>query len=480
MRTDIHFGTDGWRGLIADDFTFSNVRRVAQAIAAYVLKHEDAGRGVAVGYDTRFASPRAADLVAETLAAAGIPVLLSNDYVPTPVVSFTVHHHQLAAGVVVTSSHNPWNWNGLKVKARYGGSASPEIMKKIEEELRSGAAPRGTPAAITKADFKPDYVQAITRLVDMKRIAGAGFRFVIDVMYGSGRGVLAGIFRQHGIEHVEIRNDVNPLFPDINPEPIEPHVRLAQEAVVRERAHAGFISDGDADRIGAVDENGAFVDPHRIFCILLHWMLARRQWPGEVARAFNSTHMADRIAARFGRRMHVTPIGFKYLGALMMERDVLIAAEESGGIGIKRHLPERDSTLNALLLAGVMAEEGKTLGQLVAQLQQEFGAHYYGRRDLHIPDEVKWAAIRRAEGDATTAVGRYHILRRESVDGVKLFLDAPRDGSGAEPWLLVRASGTEPLLRLYAEAASPDLMRDILGQAEEFVAAQTTTTARNG
>lgn len=466
--------------MIADDFTFSNVRRVAQAIASYVLKHEDASRGVAVGYDTRFASPRAADLVAETLAAAGIPVLLSDDYVPTPVVSFTVHHRQLAAGVVVTSSHNPWNWNGLKVKARYGGSASPEIMKRIEEELRAGAAPSGTAAAITKADFKPDYVQAITQLVEMERIARAGFRFVIDVMYGSGRGVLAGIFRQHGVEHVEIRNDVNPLFPDINPEPIEPHVRLAQETVVRERAHAGFISDGDADRIGAVDENGAFVDPHKIFCILLYWMLARRQWPGEVARAFNSTHMADRIAARFGRRMHVTPIGFKYLGALMMERDVLIAAEESGGIGIKRHLPERDSTLNALMLAGVMAEEGKTLGQLVAQLQQEFGAHYYGRRDLRIPDEVKWAAIRRAESDATTAVGRYRILRRENVDGVKLFLDAPRDGSGAEPWLLVRASGTEPLLRLYAEAAAPDLMRDILDQAEEFVSAQATTTAQHG
>ena len=453
------------------------MRRVAQAVASYVLKYEDAARGVAVGYDTRFASPRAAELVAEILAAAGIPVLLSNDYVPTPVVSFTVHHRGLAAGVVVTSSHNPWNWNGMKVKARYGGSASPAIMQKIEEELRAGAAPKGATATITSADFKPDYVEAITRLVDMERIARAGFRFVIDVMYGAGRGVLASIFRQHGIEHLEIRNEVNPLFPDINPEPIEPHVRLAQEAVVRERAHAGFLSDGDADRIGAVDENGAFVDPHKIFCILLRWMLARPAWPGEVARAFNATHMADRIAARFGRKMHVTPIGFKYLGALMMERDVMIAAEESGGIGIKRHLPERDSTLNALLLAGVMAEEGRTLAQLVAQLQQEFGAHYYGRRDLHMPDEVKWAAIRRAESDSTAVIGRYRLLRRESVDGIKLFLDAPHDHGGAEPWLLVRASGTEPLLRLYAEAASPDLVRDILDQAEEFVGASATAAA---
>jgi phosphomannomutase len=305
----------------------------------------------------------------------------------------------------------------------------------------------------------------------MERIARAGFRFVIDVMYGSGRGVLAGIFRQHGIEHVEIRNQVNPLFPGINPEPIEPHVRAAQEAVVRERAHAGFLCDGDADRIGAVDEKGSFVDPHKIFCILLRWMVARREWPGEVARAFNSTHMADRIAARFGRALHVTPVGFKYLAALMMERDVLIAAEESGGIGIRRHLPERDATLNALLLAGVMAEEGKTLAQLVEQVQQEFGPHYYLRRDLQVDEAAKESAIRRASDDKIGSLGGYKVLRRERVDGVKLYLDAPRAQNGAEPWLLLRASGTEHLLRLYAEAASPQLVADILGAAESFVRA---------
>ncbi len=443
---------------------------MAAAVASYVLKHEDATRGMAVGYDTRFASRRAAELAAETLAAAGIPVWLSNDYVPTPVVSFTVKHRGLAAGVVITSSHNPWNWNGLKVKASYGGSASPAIMKEIEGELRAGAVPPGGAAAkIESADFKPDYVQAITRLADMGGIARAGFRFVIDVMYGSGRGVLAGIFRQHGIEHVEIRNQVNPLFPGINPEPIEPHVLAAQEAVVREGAQAGFLCDGDADRIGAVDERGGFVDAHKVFCILLRWMVGSREWPGEVARAFNSTHMADRIAARYGRKLHVTPVGFKHLGALMMERDIVIAAEESGGIGIQRHLPERDSTLNALLLAGVMAEEGKTLAQLVEQLQQEFGPHYYLRRDLHVGEAAKESAIRRAADDKMASLGGYKILRRESIDGIKLYLDAPRERDGAEPWLLLRASGTEHLLRLYAEAASPRLVGDILGAAEAFV-----------
>jgi phosphomannomutase len=471
LPAEIQFGTDGWRAVIADDFTFDNVRRVAAAVASYVLKNEDAARGMAVGYDTRFASRRAAELVAETLAAAGIPVWLSNDYVPTPVVSFTVKHRGLAAGVVITSSHNPWNWNGLKVKARYGGSASPAVMKKIEEELRAGAAPKGTMAKIESADFKAEYVAAITLLVDLERIARAGFKFVIDVMHGSGRGVLAGIFRQHGIEHVEIRSEVNPLFPGINPEPIEPHVRAAQEAVVREHAHAGFLSDGDADRIGAVDERGGFVDAHKIFCILLRWILARREWPGEVARAFNSTHMADRIAARYGRTMHVTPVGFKYLGALMMERDIVIAAEESGGIGIQRHLPERDSTLNALLLAGVMAEEGKTLAQLVEQVQQEFGPHFYLRRDLHVAEAAKQSVIQRAADDKIGSLGGYKVLRRESIDGVKLYLDAPRERDGAEPWILFRVSGTEPLLRLYAEAASPQLVASILDAAEAFVSA---------
>jgi phosphomannomutase len=239
--------------------------------------------------------------------------------------------------------------------------------------------------------------------------------------------------------------------------------------VVREGAQAGFLSDGDADRIGAVDENGGFVDAHKIFCILLRWIVARRQWPGEVARAFNSTHMADRIAARFGRKLHVTPVGFKDLGALMMERDIVIAAEESGGIGIQRHLPERDSTLNALLLAGVMAEEGKTLARLVEQLQQEFGPHYYLRRDLPVAEAAKGSAIRRAADDKIGSLGGYKVLRRESLDGVKLYLDAPRERDGAEPWLLLRASGTEHLLRLYAEAASPRLVGDILGAAEAFV-----------
>ncbi|HKS72773.1 MAG TPA: hypothetical protein VJQ82_06210, partial [Terriglobales bacterium] len=249
---EIKFGTDGWRGVIADDFTFENVRRVAGAIAAYVLKHEDAWRGVIVGYDTRFASQRAARLVAEVIAGAGIPVNVASDYSPTPAISFAVKNSGAAGGVVITSSHNPWNWNGVKFKGKFGGSATPAIMKVIESEVRSGSMPGGERAPIDEVDLKAAYIPAICSFADLDRIRKANFKFAIDSMHGSGRGVLANIFTDHGISFVAIRQELNPLFPGINPEPIEPHVAMLQETVVREHCHAGFATDGDADRIGAV------------------------------------------------------------------------------------------------------------------------------------------------------------------------------------------------------------------------------------
>src|SRR5208283_1068834 len=278
--TQVKFGTDGWRGLIADDFTFDNVRRVAGTIAIYVLEHEAAALGVGgvVGYDTRFLSDRAARVVAEVLADAGIPVLLSNDYVPTPAVSYNVKKLGAAGGVMVTSSHNPWNWNGVKFKAKFGGSATPAIMKIIEDELdetmpsdssptlahktrKDGAPTRmsGAPAKIEEVDLKPAYVEAITQFADLDLIRRANFKFAIDSMYGSGRGILSKIFDAHGIRYVAIRQEVNPLFPGINPEPILPHVALLQETVVQEKCHTGLVTDGDADRIGAVAEDGSFV-----------------------------------------------------------------------------------------------------------------------------------------------------------------------------------------------------------------------------
>jgi phosphomannomutase len=467
--TEIKFGTDGWRGVIADDFTFDNVRRVAGAIASYVLKYEDSQRGVIIGYDTRFGSPGFARLVAGVIADAGIPVKLANDYSPTPAISHAVKQQGAAGGVMVTSSHNPWNWNGVKFKGKFGGSATPAIMKKVEEELRADAMPVGQATKIEEVDLKQAHIEAMCKFADLDLIAKAGFTFAVDSMYGSGRGVLAKIFSERGIKHVAIRQELNPLFPGINPEPIEPHIELLRQTVLKEKCHAGLAIDGDADRIGAVAEDGTFVDSHKCFAVLTRWLLERKKWPGDVVRAFNTTSMVDRIAAKYGRRLHECPIGFKYIADLMMEHDVVIGGEESGGIGYSRYLPERDGILNALLLANVMAEERKPLGQLVADLQREFGPHYYGRRDLHISDTVKQAAIQRACSGATTKLGSYGIVQKENMDGVKLFLDAPDHAKGAKAWVLLRASGTEPLLRVYSEAAAPELVAEILEQAKSFV-----------
>jgi phosphomannomutase len=470
--TQIKFGTDGWRGLIADDFTFDNVRMVARAIAGYVAKHEDPTHGVIIGYDTRFGSDRVARAVAEVIAAAGIPVRMANDYVPTPTVSYNVKKLGAAGGVMVTSSHNPWNWNGVKFKAKFGGSATPAIMKSIEEELAAESTQKSATinaAKIEDVDLKPAYVEAISQFADLDLISRANFKFAIDSMYGSGRGVLAKIFDAHNIRYVAIRQEVNPLFPGINPEPILPHIALLQETVVKEKCHAGLATDGDADRIGAVAEDGAFVDSHKCMCVLLNWLLQYKKWPGDVVRAFNTTGMMDRIAAKYGRKLYECNIGFKYIADLMMEHEILIGGEESGGIGYGRFLPERDGILNSLLLANVMAEEKKPLGQLVADLQKEFGPHYYGRRDLHISDEMKDGAIRRAGDPGTKKLGAYSILRKENRDGVKFYLDAPKPGNGAAPWVLFRASGTERMLRCYVEAATPELVEEILESGEQFV-----------
>jgi phosphomannomutase len=480
MPSEIKFGTDGWRGVIADDYTFENVRRVAGAIAAYVLKDENPARGIVVGYDTRFGSRRFAETTAEVIAGAGIPVKLANDYTPTPALSYAVKNMGAAGGVMITSSHNPWNWNGVKFKATYGGSATPAIIAKIEANVRAGAMPQAKAARIEEADFKPAYVEAITRFADLDKIAKAGFKFAIDCMYGAGRNMLSEIFKQRDIQYVQIRSEINPLFPGINPEPIEPHVRMLQETVVQEKCHAGFVTDGDADRIGAAAEDGSFVDSHKVYSILLQWLVTRKDWPGDVVRAFNTTRMLDRIAARHGRKLIECGIGFKYICDLMMDdsHQILVGGEESGGIGIQRHLPERDGILNSLLLANVMADEGKSLGQLVAALQSEYGPHYYSRRDLRVPNDVKEAAIARAADSATQKLGPYKILRKDNLDGIKFYLDTPVRNKGAEAWLLLRSSGTEPLMRIYCEASSPELVQELLEDAVAFVHAKTPAVAR--
>jgi phosphomannomutase len=471
----VKFGTDGWRGIIADDFTYANVRVAARAIANYVLKHEEPKCGVCIGWDTRFGSRNFARLVAEVMANAGIPVQLASEITPTPALSYAVRERKAAGGVMITSSHNPAEWNGVKYKASYGGSGRPSIMASIESYLNEPLPDAAKKARIEEVNFNPEYVTALARLVDLEGIKRSGYKFLIDSMYGCGRGIIGSIFSRLEIPYVEIRSELNPLFPGINPEPILPHIRATQLAVVAEKCDAGLITDGDADRIGAVDENGNVVDAHKIYAVLLKWLLERKQWPGEITRAFNTTKMLDRIAAKHGRKLHEHGIGFKYVCELMLERDILIGGEESGGVGISRHLPERDGLLNALLLANVMADEQMTLGELVRALQEEFGEHQYGRIDMHIDDALKIAAITRAceLGPGDTMAGM-QVLRVETMDGIKFFLENPAcvgKENAAETWLLLRASGTEPLLRVYCESCSTESVTAILEAARAFVLA---------
>jgi phosphomannomutase len=469
--TVVKFGTDGWRGIIADDFTYANVRVAAAAIANYILSDENPAAGVCIAYDTRFGSRSFAKVVAEVLASAGISVAMAAEITPTPALSYAVRERKAAGGVMITSSHNPAEWNGVKYKACYGGSGKPSIMTAIEGYLNKPLAKAAKPASIETVDFNPDYNAAIARFVDLDAIRASGYKFLVDCMYGAGRGVIAGIFTKAHIPFVEIRSEINPAFPGINPEPILPHIKATQIAVVAEKCDAGLITDGDADRIGAVDEYGNVVDAHKILSLLTYWLLERKKWPGEVTRAFNTTKMIDRIAAKYGRKLNEHGIGFKYVVDLMLEKEILIGGEESGGMGISKHLPERDGLLNSLLLANVMADEKKTLGQLVAALQEEFGEHQYGRVDMHIDEAVKQNAIARAKAGMADFAGM-KVLRVETLDGIKFFLDNPGCAgrkSAAETWLLLRASGTEPLLRVYCESCSMESVAKVLEAAQAFV-----------
>jgi phosphomannomutase len=472
----IKFGTDGWRGVIADDFTFANVRTAAEAIAAYIHAKEDPSKGLCIAYDTRFGSKAFARAGAEVVAATGIPVMLAQAVTPTPALSFGVRERRAAGGIMITSSHNPPQWNGVKYKAWYGGSGKPSIMAEIESFLGKPPIRPAVSASIEEVDFLPTYLKAIENFADLDLIAHSGMKFCIDSMYGAGGTILSNIFARIGVANVAIRSNPDPLFPGINPEPIEPHIRALGEATVANHCHAGLCTDGDADRIGATDEHGNFVDPHKIYSVLLSWVLRRKGWPGAVTRAFNTTKMLDRIAAKHGRELIEHGIGFKFVCDCMLEREIVMGGEESGGIGFQRHLPERDGLLNSLLLANVMAEEGKTLGELVADLQSEYGEHQYGRIDLHIPDDLKTSAIARAkalkQGDPVFA--GMPTLRTETLDGVKFYLDNPESRTkpnAAETWLLLRASGTEPLLRIYTESCSKESVARLLESARAFALA---------
>jgi len=469
----IVFGTDGWRGIIADDFTYENVRKVSYAIARYILRAANAANGVLVGYDNRFSSEHFARAAAETIAMTGTPVWLAEAPCPSPAISLLVRQHQAAGGIMITASHNPPRWNGIKLKASYGSSALPSIVAQVEAELREvltndiPTLPH-RPELLRSIDILTPYLDTLDKLIDWEKVRSAGMRFVVDPMHGAARGLLAALMRRHGVVCDEIRGTRDPLFGGVNPEPIEPHVAALRDALRSGNYDAGFAADGDGDRIGAMDRDGTFITPHQVFAILLWHLAGTRKLSGDVAKTFSTTKLLDKIAARFGRKVHEVPVGFKYICELMLEQNILIGGEESGGIGVNFHLPERDATVVALLLAEVMAWPRKSLGELVAQLHAEFGEHHYGRLDLDsLRPGQKERAIEHFSAPKLQSFLEWPVVRRENLDGVKAYL-------GDVGWVMVRASGTEPMLRVYAETTSPTTTRRVLNAVGELVSNRTS------
>ncbi|MFN7035425.1 MAG: phosphoglucomutase/phosphomannomutase family protein [Bellilinea sp.] len=481
----IHFGTDGWRAVISDTFTFNNLRLVAQAIADAVatdgwLNGQGNGlnpdaRVMVVGFDTRFLSDRYAAEAARVLAANGYKVHLAQADAPTPAISYAVRHLNAIGGIMITASHNAPRYNGVKLKAAFGGSASPEQCRKVEVYLNDNEAQARGPnlmefeqarqlSLIQRFNPIPAYADHLRRLIDFDLIAENPQRIVVDSMYGSGRGVIRSILQGSGCEVFEIRGEMNPGFGGVHPEPISRYLGALAGAISTGAGSFGLATDGDADRIGAMDERGNFVDPHKIMALALRYLVKKRGWQGSVVRTVSTTRMIDRLAHKYGLPLHETPVGFNHIADFMLKEDVLIGGEESGGISFKGHIPEGDGILMGLLIVEMVADSGGSLVDLVDDLLSEVGPAFYERRDLRLKHPVaKDKMTARLQNEAPAQIGGETIVEVSTRDGVKYILSD-------DSWLLIRPSGTEPVLRVYAEGRSMEMVKELLRYGEQVAA----------
>ena len=467
-ESPVKFGTDGWRAIIGETFTFDNVRACAQAVADHFAATYGADRHVVVGYDTRFLSDEFAMAVARVVAGNGFRVELADRPAPTPALSYRIIESNACGGIVVTSSHNPFRWNGIKVKPHYGGSASPEIVADIERRVPAilahpssiKLAPAGT-SEITQFNPVPGYLATLSKQVDVARIRSAGLRVAVDPMYGAGAGLLGELLSGGGTSVTEIHTDRNPLFPGIRaPEPIEQNLGDFLALMAGGTFAAGIATDGDADRVGLVDEKGVYVDQLRTFALLVNYLLGQRGLRGPIVRSITTTGMANLLARHYGVECYETPVGFKHIGPLMMETGALIGGEESGGYGFRGHLPERDGILAGLYLLDAFAAAGKPPSDLLKDVFAITGPHYYERLDFDLEPGANAAVKARLDAAHPTDIAGHAVVARDTVDGWRFTLD--------QGWLLFRLSGTEPLVRIYTEVRDQALVQPVLRAGKQI------------
>ena len=464
----ITFGTDGWRGLIAEDFTFANVRLCAQATVDLLRKQGNQQRGLLIGYDTRFGSERFAAAVAEVAAGNRTTAMLCDRPAPTPAIAHNLVARDAGGGVVITASHNAAEWNGFKYKPDYGGSASEEIIEQLEEQI-AAAVRSGAPASITLGegltnglveylDPEPSYLGHLSGLIDIGAIRSSGLKVVADPMHGAGGGYFSKLLSGGDASISEIRSERNPAFPGMSqPEPIARNLGRLTKAVRRRRAEVGLATDGDADRLGLVDETGRFITTLQTFALLCMHQLEVLKNSGPIVRSITMTSMVDRLAELHGVRVFETPVGFKHLAPVMIRERALLAGEESGGYAFRGSVPERDGVLSGLMLLDLMVKTGQTVSELLKSLEEKVGPHHYDRLDLKLDRAQRMSAVTGLSSARPRTLGGKLVENVDTQDGFRFVL---QDGF----WALVRFSGTEPLLRIYAEAESPEAVSLLLNE----------------
>lgn len=468
----IKFGTDGWRAVISEDFTFENVARVSQAIADYFKKRalESQNKStpeMVVGYDMRFLSEKYAQIVSEVLTGNGIKTYLINKPSPTPMVCFFIKENKLSGGVIVTASHNPPQYNGIKIKMDYAGSAEPEVTREIESLIdKSGIKRISHEEAIRSGileliDPSEKYIKFLRNYLDISLFKKKAYRLLVDVMYGTGNNFISEILKGTKCKITIIHNERNPLFGGINPEPIPQNMKEVIEIIKKGDFDLAIVNDGDADRVSCVRPDGKIINAGQILALIILHFLEDKKWYGGVVKTISNTTLIDKIAQKYNLRLYETPVGFKYIAKLMREEDILAGGEESGGIGIKNYIPERDGMLTGLLILEMMAYRKKSIIEIMRDVEKEFGKFYYVREDMHYPDKLKerlFSSLRERPFEYILDTG---VVKIKDFDGIKFIL-------ADESWLLFRLSGTEPILRIYAEAPFQKKAEDLLKFGKEF------------